>query len=180
MPNYVTKALHKFQHPNPKRAQYSPHQWTRPNYGAKKQLTTPLDTSPPIPEERKRRIQQIIGNLLYYARAVDCTMLPALNTLAEQKSSPIKNTEAAITHFLDYAATNPSAVIQYKASDVILHIYSDASYLSEPRARSRTGGHYYISSLPTDPKKSPNLPPPANGPIHTECRILKHVVASAA
>ena len=29
-------------------------------------------------------------------------------------------------------------------------------------------------------KKSPNLPPPANGPIHTECRILKHVVASAA
>ena len=29
-------------------------------------------------------------------------------------------------------------------------------------------------------EKSPNLPPPANGPIHTECRILKHVVASAA
>ena len=26
MPNYVTKALHKFQHPNPKRTQYAPHQ----------------------------------------------------------------------------------------------------------------------------------------------------------
>ena len=26
MPNYVTKALHKFQHPTPKRAQYAPHQ----------------------------------------------------------------------------------------------------------------------------------------------------------
>ena len=56
---------------------------------------------------------------------------------------------------------------------------NDASYLSDPRARSRTGGHYYLSSLPTDPKKSPNLPPSENGPIHTECRILKHVVASA-
>ena len=107
-------------------------------------------------------------------------MLPTLNTLADQQSSPTKNTEAAITCFLDYAATNPSANIQYKYSDMILHIDSDASYLSEPRARSCTGGHYYLSSLPTNPKKSPNLLPPANGPIHTECRILKHVVASAA
>ena len=41
MPNYVTKALHKFQHPTPKRAQYVPHKWTRPKYGATKQLTTP-------------------------------------------------------------------------------------------------------------------------------------------
>ena len=24
IPNYVTKALHKFQHPTPKRAQYAP------------------------------------------------------------------------------------------------------------------------------------------------------------
>ena len=82
MPNYVTKALHKFQHPTPKRAQYALHQWTRPNYGATKQLATPLDASPPTPEERKRSIQKIIGTFLQYARAVDCTMLPDLNTLA--------------------------------------------------------------------------------------------------
>ena len=137
MTNYVTKALHKFQHPTPKRAQYAPHQWTLPNYVATKQLTTPFYTSPPIPEEQKRRIQQIIGTFFYYARAVYCTMLPALSTIAEQQSSPTKNTEAAITHFLYYAATNPSAIIQYKASDIILHIDSDASYLSEPRERNR-------------------------------------------
>ena len=140
MPNYVTEALHKFQHPTPNRAQYAPDQWTQPNYGATKQLATPLYTSPPIPEEQKRRIQKHIGTFLYYTRAVDYTMLPSLNTLAEQQSSPTKNTEAAITHFLDYAATNASAIIQYKASGVILHIDSYASYLSEPRARSRTGG----------------------------------------
>ena len=63
---------------------------------------------------------------------------------------------------------------------MILHIDSDASYVSEPRTRSRTGRHYYLCSLPTNPKKSPNISPPANVPIHTECRILKHVVASAA
>ena len=93
-------------------------------------------------------------------------MLPALNTLAEQQSSRTKNTEAAITHFLDYAATNPSAVIQYKASDMILHIYSDASYLSDPRAYRLTGGRYYLSSLPTNPEKSPNLPTQSNGIIN--------------
>ena len=118
MQNYVTKALHKFQQPTSKRTQYAPHQWTHPNYGVTKQLATPLDTSLPIPEERKRRIQKNIGTFLYYAHAVDCTMLPALNTLAEQQSSLTKNTEAAISHFLDYAATNPSAIIQYKSPRV--------------------------------------------------------------
>ena len=56
MPNYVTKAFHKFQHPTPNCAQYAPHQWTRPTYGSTKQLATPLDNSPPIPEEQRRRI----------------------------------------------------------------------------------------------------------------------------
>ena len=57
------------------------------------------------------------------------TKKPALNTLVEQQSSPTKNMEATITHFWDYAATNTSAILQYKASDMILHIDSDASYL---------------------------------------------------
>ena len=41
MSNYVNKALRKFQHPTPKRAQYAPNQWMRPNYGAKIKLETP-------------------------------------------------------------------------------------------------------------------------------------------
>ena len=54
-------------------------------------------------------------------------MLPALNALAEQQWNPTKNTEASITQFLDYAATNPPAILQYKSSDMILRIDSDAS-----------------------------------------------------
>ena len=149
--NYVTKALHKFQHTTPNCAQYTPHQWTRPHYGTTKQLATPLDTSPPILEEQKRRIQQIIGKFLYYARTVYCTMLPALNTLAEQQSNPTKNNEASITQFLYYAATNTSAIIQYRSSDMILQIDNDTSNLSEPRSHSRNGGHYCLRSLPYDP-----------------------------
>ena len=85
-------------------------------------------------------------------------MLLALNTLAEQQSSPTKNTESAIAHFLDYAATNTSAIIQYKASDMILHIDSDASYLSEPRAHSRTGGAL-LPHLNTNQSRKISKPP---------------------
>ena len=73
---------------------------------------------------------KIIGTFLYYSRDVDCTMLPPLNTLAEQQSNPTKSIESAITQFLDCAATDSSAIIQYKSSNMILHIDSDASYLS--------------------------------------------------
>ena len=106
-------------------------------------------------------------------------MLPELNTIVEQHSNLTQNIEAEIPQFLDYAVTNPSAFSQYQYSDMILHIYSDASCLSEPKARSHTGGHYYPSLTPADPEKAPNFPPPENVPIHMECRILKHVVASA-
>ena len=63
---------------------------------------------------------------------------------------------------------------------MILYIDSDASYLSEPQAHSQTGERYYLRSLPCDPRKAPNLVPASNVPIHTECRILNHVVMSAA
>ena len=81
-----------------------------------------------------------------------CTILPALNRLAEQQSNPTKNVEVAITQFLDYVATKLSAIIQYKYSNMILYMNSDASYLSEPRERRLTGQHYYLSSLPTNPE----------------------------
>ena len=41
MSNYVTNAVHKFHHTTPKRAQYAPHQWTRPNYDATKKSQLP-------------------------------------------------------------------------------------------------------------------------------------------
>jgi hypothetical protein len=80
-------------------------------------------------------------------------------------------------------ATHPDATIRYIKSDMTLHIHSDASHLSEPRARSRAGGHHFLSSRPADPNRMPqptDTMPPNNGPIYTPCNIMKHVLASAA
>ena len=52
-------------------------------------------------------------------------MMPALNTIAEQQANPTQNNEDAITYFLDYAATNPTDIVQYKDSGMVLHIDSD-------------------------------------------------------
>ena len=54
---------------------------------------------------------------------------------------------------------------------MILHVHSDASYLSEPKARSRAGGHFYLSNSTT---------PFPNGPIHTISSIMRNVMSSAA
>ena len=63
---------------------------------------------------------------------------------------------------------------------MVLHLHSDASYLSEPGACSRVGGHYLLSNNSTDPPKPPLTEPPLNGPIHTVSKILHNVMASAA
>jgi hypothetical protein len=81
---------------------------------------------------------------------------------------------------LNYADSNPHATIRYSASDMVLHIHSDASYLSEPKARSRAGGHYFLSDLSTDPTVPPTSTPVLNGPIYTLSKIMRNVMGSAA
>jgi hypothetical protein len=74
--------------------------------------------------------------------------------------------------FLDYASTQEDAVIMYRKSNMVLAIHSDASYLSEPRARSRAGGHFFLSENDQVPRD--------NGSVHTVAKIIKAVMSSAA
>jgi hypothetical protein len=124
-----------------------------------------------------------LGTFLYYARAVDSTMLVAIGEIATQQSKATQATMQAITQLLNYCATNPDATIRYIASDMCLHVDSDASYLSVSKARSRVAGFHYLSSKPRDPTKAPASTdplPPSNGAILTPCHILRAVVSSAA
>jgi hypothetical protein len=49
---------------------------------------------------------------------------------------------------LDYLAHNADAKVRFHALDMILNIHSDASYLSEAKARSRACGHFYMGWMP--------------------------------
>ena len=76
-------------------------------------------------------------------------------------------------------ATNPNATMQYHASGMVLHCHSDASYLSEPKARSRAGGFFYLSDLAEDPTKAPTDKFMLNGAVHVMSVILRNIMASA-
>ena len=76
-------------------------------------------------------------------------MLVALGTLASAQTKGTQATLNALTQLLDYAASHPDATIRYTRSGMVLHIHSDASYLSETEARSRAGGFFFLSETPT-------------------------------
>jgi hypothetical protein len=73
-------------------------------------------------------------------------MLTALSAIASAQAEPTEETMTRCKQFLDHAATHQDAILTHKSSDMALAVHSDASYLSKPKARSRAGGHFFLSS----------------------------------
>ena len=175
MPGYIKKKLHEFGHKYPSRIQTCPYSPEPKSYGAKAQAPLPMDTSPPLDKQGIKRVQKIVGSILYYARAVDMTVLMALSSIATEQMKATKKTNSRCLQLLDYLASNIDAKVRFHASDMIMNIHSDASYLSEPQARSRTCGHFFIGSIPKN-----GQPIKLNGAFHVNTSILRFVVASPA
>jgi hypothetical protein len=151
-------------------------------YGATTQYAPDPDNAPALDATHTKHLQEVSGMILFYARAVNSTMLPAIGTLASQQAHGTKATLKALTQLLNYCATHPNAMIRYIASDMALHVASDASYLSAPKARSRASGYHFLSNLPRDPTKPPvatDHPAPSNGASNIVCKIMREVLASA-
>ena len=77
-------------------------------------------------------------NILYgytYTRALDGTILTALNSIGTMQSKSTQATKTKVHHLLDYLSTYPTFVVTYKASDMIIHVDIGASYLVESGAK---------------------------------------------
>ena len=180
MPNFVSTTLEKLQHPPPLKPQHSPHPHTLPTYGKQQQFTPGPDTSPLLSSSQTTYIQSIVGSFLYYGRAVDPTILPAINEIGLSQATPTQNTLLKCKQLLDYLHTHPNATIRYKASDMCLHVDTDAAYLVAPGAKSRIAGYYYLGNKYTVANNTIHPKPTLNGPLHVECKLLQYVVSSAA
>ena len=143
-----------------------------PNYSATRQYSKQQDNSPLLDKAGKKFFQEVYGTLLYYARAVDCTMLAALGSIATQQAIPTANTMRKIKQLLDYAATHPDAVVTYRSSNMVLAAHSEASYLSETKSRSRAGGHFFMARDIVIPEN--------NVAVHTVTQIIKTVMSYTA
>jgi hypothetical protein len=173
MPGYIKAALRKYQHPAPARPEHSPHTWNPPIYGAKTQFVSDPTQSPALSDKDVNKLQQLTGTLLYYSRAVDPTLIMPINVLASEQSNATEVTADKVIKLLNYCNTHPETKIRYRASDMILHIPSDASYLSEHEAKSRAGGFCYKGNTTKNDKKL------TNGAILIVSKVLKHVMSSA-
>ena len=177
MPHYIKDSLKRLTHKPPSKPQYSPHEHTPITYGTKgtRQYATEPDLSPLLSKKDITYIQSVTGSFLYYDRALDHTILPALNELASEQANPTQKTMRKAIRLMDYLHTYPHAYIRYHASNMVLHLDSHAAYLVVPKARSRVAGYFHLSDHPNITKH-----PKLNGAVLVECKTLQHVVSSSA
>ena len=120
-----------------------------------------------------------VGYMLYYGRCVDSRILPATCALASEQSAATLGTVKRLNRLLGYLSTHRHGSRVFRASDMLLQVFSDASYLSWPRARSVAGSYHclglggaLVSGLPFDPLAF------INGPISCHTNVIP-VVCSA-
>jgi hypothetical protein len=97
-----------------------------------------------------------------------------INVLESEQTKATSDTADKVIKLFNYCNTHPETKIRYHASDMILYIHSDASYLSEREAKSRSGGFFYMGNIADTAKKL------TNGTILIIIKVLKHVMSSAA
>ena len=87
MPGYIKKKLQEYGHEVPKREQTCPYSPAPVTYGAKAQAPIAPDTTPRLDAKNVKRVQKIVGSILFYARAVDMTVLMALSLIAVEQTT---------------------------------------------------------------------------------------------
>ena len=99
-------------------------------------------------------------------------MTRTLTSVAARQARATTKVKEEVKQFLDYCASHPNATLRFLASNMILALHPDASYLSEPESKSRAAGYFYLSN-----KNNDSL---ANGAVLTLSKIIKHVMTSAS
>ena len=103
------------------------------------------DDSPPLNEKGIKRVQGVVGAILYIGIAVNNKLLVALSVIGDQQAAAIEETKYAIEQILDYVATYPDDGLLFSKSDIILAAHADAGFINESKARIRAGAHIFPS-----------------------------------
>ena len=139
------------------------------------QFTEPEDKLP-LPQPKDiNKLQQIIGAMLYYAREVYITLMNTINEPAYAQTNDTQGTMRATENLIDLFHTHSDATIRYFSSQMQLQLHRNVSYLLVSKARSRVGGHFYLSD-----HIDPSSPTKKNGAVLVVADILKFSMASAA
>jgi hypothetical protein len=136
MPGNIFNVCFRYKHPMPTKHQLSPRKNWKIVFGQTTQLTHINPYSPPLSTEGMKRIQGIIGALLYYARAVDNKLLATLSALSSQQATATKATNVTMNQLFDYLATYLDNGTTYRASNMILCAHANAGFHNKSKGCS--------------------------------------------
>ena len=89
MDGYIHDVRTRFGHPDPIKPQHSPHKHREIVFGATAQLIADdIDDSPPLDAAGIKKVQGIVGCILYYARAVDNKLLCTVSAIGMKQHQP--------------------------------------------------------------------------------------------
>ena len=109
MPGYIKTQIQRYKHRKPTRPQHSLHPVAPRRYIKSAHHPIPPNETPATGPDSILRVQQVVGSILYYARAVDLTALTALTTLGSEQAKATAHTLKSTEHLLGYLATHPNA-----------------------------------------------------------------------
>jgi hypothetical protein len=173
VPGYISNALTRFGIEPKQHGTHAPAPSPDKRYYDRTPQEATTDDTPAVGAEWQKFIQEVVGVLSWYARAVDPTIICAVNKLASRQARPTEAVVKDAHQLLDYVATYPNATIVYEASDMKLQLHSDASWLSESDSRSRAAAIFFLVS-----KDDLGNPDAINGSIDCYSSIIKSVVGS--
>jgi hypothetical protein len=169
----------------------------------------PSTSSTPVSPTEKTWIQQVVGSLLFYARALDLSILTAVCQLSSHQSNPTQHDLSSAHRLLNYVSSHRNPQKTIHPSSMALWGCTDASYLSRPNSGSVAGCSvvlgdpppYFLNPPPESRRQSlktkqtlirasrliqshPSVTLPIlithNAPLHAFCQRIPVVVASVA
>ncbi len=150
MPGYVKKKLQEYNHIVSRKGQTCPYSPAPKQYCSEAPAPLPPNTLTLLKNAGIKWVQKIVGSILYYARAVNMTVLMALSTIALEQTKAMEKTMDQCMQLLDYLSFNLEAKVRLHASDMVLNMHSNASYLTEAKAYSCLCGHFFMGWMPVD------------------------------
>lgn len=170
MPNAVPNMLERFNMHTVKRRS-TPYPTSRPD-PTKSQDPIPLDVSAMLTPPQVRLLQEKIGTMGYLAEAVRPDIITHVGKLRTRQAKMTVSLMQDADWMIGYLAANPNRGITFRASELHLKGYTDASFAAEPGSRSRTGTVFYFGN-----RHEPDF---VNGPIECTSNVQQIVTASVA
>ncbi len=101
--------------------------------------SSPTTFSTPVSPADKTWIQQVVGSLLFYARALDLSILTAVCQLSSHQSNPIQHNLTSAHRLLNYVSPHRNTHKTIHPAFMALWACTDASFLSRPKSGSVAG-----------------------------------------